>query len=71
MLMRKLVPLFVPSCGLITILQKFLYKDYFKILPIMLNAFGDLLYSKLCWHNRPGPIDGGHFGESNEHACTP
>ena len=25
------------------------------ILPIMLNAFKDLLCSKLCWHNRPGP----------------
>ena len=21
----------------------------------MLNAFKDLLYSELCWHNRPGP----------------
>ena len=23
---------------------------------IMLNAFSDLLYSKLCWHNRLVPI---------------
>ena len=23
---------------------------------IMLDAFKDLLCSKLCWHNRPGPI---------------
>ena len=22
---------------------------------IMLDAFKDLLCSKLCWHNRPGP----------------
>ena len=21
----------------------------------MLNAFGYLLYFKICWHNRPGP----------------
>ena len=23
---------------------------------IMLDAFRDLLCSKLCWHNRPGPV---------------
>ena len=23
---------------------------------IMLDAFNNLLCSKLCWHNRPGPI---------------
>ena len=34
-LMRKLVPHFVPSCDFITILQKF-YRDCFKIFPIML-----------------------------------
>ena len=35
MFTRKLVLLFVPSCGLFTISQK-IYKDCFKILPIML-----------------------------------
>ena len=32
-----------------------LYLSYYA--SIMLNAFGDLLYSKLCWHNRPGPTE--------------
>ena len=34
-LIRKLVPYFLPSCGLITTSQKF-YKDCFEIFPIML-----------------------------------
>ena len=41
MLMRKLVPYFVPSCGLITISQ-FFYKDCFKIFPIMLPLCSQL-----------------------------
>ena len=28
---------------------------YAIMLGIMLDAFKDLLCSKLCWHNRPGP----------------
>ena len=25
-------------------------------IPIMLDAFNNLLCSRLCWHNRPGPM---------------
>ena len=35
--------------------HKVFINNYFKIFPIMLNAFRELLYSKLCWHNRPEP----------------
>ena len=62
MLMRKLVPHFVPSCGFIIILEKFSYYA-----SIMLNAFDfrDLLCSKLCWHNRPGPMDNDNYMYDN------
>ena len=37
----------------------YIAKDFMKIVlnyaSIMLDAFRDLLCSKLCWHNRPGP----------------
>ena len=31
-----------------------LHPSYYA--SVMLNAFIDLFCSKLCWHNRPGPI---------------
>ena len=47
----------------ITLMRKLVYLllyqfDYFVTYyaSIMLNAFKCLLCSKLCWHNRPGPI---------------
>ena len=56
MLLRKLVPPFVPSCGFITTYSYYrrFHTDYYA--SIMLTAFRDLLWSKLCWHNRPGAI---------------
>ena len=67
MLSRNLVPHFVPSCGLITTSQNFikiaLKSSYYA--SIMLDAFRDLLCSKLCWHNRSGPIQEVESGLDN------
>ena len=50
LLMRRPAPHYLPNCDLI-LYHKSIYKDCFKIIPIILNSFRDLLCSKLCWHN--------------------
>ena len=55
--MGKLVPHFLLSCGLITITKVFIKTvlNHSHYASIVLEAFRDLLCSKLCRHNRPGP----------------